>query len=467
MKCSAALLCALAALAVPSSGLIYQLREVEVDEFSFALREAFGVMAGGYFEINLSLTPSMYPSFEGHMPPNLSIMLCTDTQVLKLHLDAKNPATCRRDAMVCKDVTEFKQGNKPVFHRRYEINEYGLYYVVVINCPNNTNDRMVPFNYNGTFVVMNPRGEHLPAGWMPRPGMHVILTAMWTCTLAWWLWCWLPLVRTASRLHATYAVFPLLKVVACLAAARYWRWLSENGSVPASADVRLPMWAAQTAAEAYFFLVMMLTGCGWCVLRGALAPVSAYIAMLTMCVASTNVVHLLQWNNLSQLMAWLSYVVTRVIVVVFVFVVVNKNIAEVHDREGIFTVMPQAPGTPQYAATERLHILSSFKHVLVLWVVSNMLIYFALIVFIKEWFWVTDLLYECLDLIFFLLTGIVYRVRLAVVYETYTPPGASAADAAEPLHAVHSESLQRRVAQLLQQQQQQQQQQQRRSSSSD
>lgn len=167
----------------------------------------------------------------------------------------------------------------------------------------------------------------------------------------------------------------------------------------------------------------------------------------------------LKSDSLTQLTIWLAHVLLRITAVLHSFVLVNRNIQDLDAHaliDGLGVAADIPADSPIVVFTERRNILMSYKQLVVGWLVADLAIYFALLVFVKDWVWVPDMLYECTVLIFFLCLSVVLRVRP-------TPVLAAERGQQEPnARPIHNARLQQRVALLLQQQREQQQQQQQR-----
>eukprot|EP01105_Mastigella_eilhardi_P013930 TRINITY_DN3173_c0_g1_i2.p1 TRINITY_DN3173_c0_g1~~TRINITY_DN3173_c0_g1_i2.p1 ORF type:complete len:452 (-),score=122.54 TRINITY_DN3173_c0_g1_i2:1480-2757(-) len=378
--------------------------------------------------------------------PVIAFAMCSDSEAAQLSTTATKDIC----ANTCTVLSKTVNGEVAI---DFVVKKYDVYYFLLFNCLND--EKLDPYIASIELTMLNPDGEHLPCGYMPYPTMFTILFFFWIATAVLWMYSWISRWRKHVLLHDVMSLFPILKFLWCAINVYYWTWYSNNGtSVSTAVDLLYRL--GLTSYQACFYSVLVLLGSGWKLLHNSIRRDLPWLIALLVGVIVAVCAQLAGDGSVLQVTVRLGFVIFRVVVVVYVFVTVNRNLRDVEMR--VVDMQDPPPGSQIYIDQEQQRMLMSFKAVLVLWLVANMMIYFVLLIFINDWVWVVELQYECLDLLVFICIAIIYRARDISVFwgaPILAGPGAGAGAAAAavadgpPGGWAQNENLQRRVQMLL------------------
>jgi len=352
----------------------------------------FGYFQGGTLDVSIQK--------ETNNGAEQWLLLCTPTEITNLfnfNADACNVL----DNNTCTLSVPFRT-NMTITN--FVIPEYGVYYLEIFNC-----DKF-QFKAKTNIILLNPDGDNLSFAYIPLPSLFIILLFIWTFVAFVWCFNWIKFRNQMYKLNLLMTIYPIVKLLYSGMAAFYWKTYSVDGDVPNSLDYLFIFFII--LEEAVFYVVLLLTACGWGLNKEKLEA-DKYMILGVLCsLAITRILGYLV-HQLFFLLSFLTYI----IIIVTIFRFVNTNLRDLHVelRDNPRPIDP----TTRNPTIEQEKMLKIFKIIMLSYIALVMMNALFQLLFLRDYQWVTDMMKELLELLVFISVIWTFRLRSLNVYYTF------------------------------------------------
>ncbi|KAJ0235091.1 Protein CANDIDATE G-PROTEIN COUPLED RECEPTOR 6 [Hirschfeldia incana] len=220
------------------------------------LLQKFGFTQTGHVTISISSSSSQNPSRTG-------FYLVEEEMVLRVDIELqKNPSFCVLDSHY---VHHFDQS--------YQVTSPGVYSLFFASCVPGTK---VSMKFQTEMYNLDPNGSkyYLPAGSTQLPGLFFVLTLCYLTFFGLWVYlCY----NKKQRIHVLIAALLLTKALSLVCAAEVKHYVSTTGTPHGWS---IPFYVFQFMANVLLFMVIVLVGTGWSLLKPKLQEKEKKLLMM-------------------------------------------------------------------------------------------------------------------------------------------------------------------------------------------
>jgi len=349
---------------------------------------SFGFLKGGTLDANIT---------SGNR--NVWFLICSTTEMSALF--NYNPDVC--GVVSNSSCTLALSFTNSLAISQFSAPQYGMYYVELINCDDPSIQATVHM------VLLNPDSDHLSFSYIPYPDLFAILCIIWIAFIVVWV-SNLVLYRTQpSKVNRMMITLPIIKIVYCSLGIFYWKTYSIDGTISDRiADSFVIFIILQ---EAIFYAVLMLIACGWGILTDHLKLEKYIIIAVVVGLIGTRALgYFVNW--LFILMSFLTYII--IIVMIFRFVNFNLHLLHIQLRDNPPPISND--GSLRNPIAEKESKLKTFKFVILAFIALVMTISLFQLLLFRDYPWVSDMLYQLLDLMTFISIGYIFRLQDPTAY---------------------------------------------------
>ena len=378
--------------------------------------QPFGFLPGGTAEVEIRYNP-------GDMP--LVFLMCTDSQLARLNREYGSvSALCEAGPDVPCDLAA-GLGNG-TYALANTFTKQGVYYALLGNCGN------VGVSVSFSYTFLNPGGEQLSFGDIPRPKMYTYLALLWGLVLLAWGANRALYFRSPIKLHAVLGAAAAAKLTYTVTAALHWSHLSRYGEP--DADIEFAHNAALVGDNAAYYALLFLYAKGWCI-----SVVDLYQQDLRLFGATSFV--------LAATTAFDAYYHGGYLFIVIIVYVVLGRLLFTSVAENISTIRAQLWSihqadidpltTPVHA---KLLLFATLQKGLIYFIISLVALSIANVFFLSHYAWVSAAITQGAQLAFFIVMFYALRLRNFSRYES-TPPQSSSSPQSAPSSSSMPSSL--------------------------
>mmetsp|Transcript_24310 Transcript_24310/g.34099 ORF Transcript_24310/g.34099 Transcript_24310/m.34099 type:complete len:424 (+) Transcript_24310:85-1356(+) len=348
----------------------------------------FGFLEGGNAHINITTQPDN---------AQLYFLFCTENQNTELFgFGTPEPCKIGITNQTCELSVQF-QGHLELDKN---VTKYGVYYLYLANCD------ALTITGNAYYTLVNPAGQHLGFGYIPLPALFTILTGTWFVISVLWCFTWIKnktvctiFIRQQSiKFYSVVSIFPIVKFVYAIIGVFYWGSYARDGSVSVSAFMLYGF--LYILMRSVFYSVLLLIATGWGVLRDSLESEKYVIGGTIGGLIATLIAGFLL-HGLFILLTFVIYIV----VIVLIFRYINYNLYRL-ETEG-----SNRPDVSRIVVQDKEEMFKTFKVIMLAYIAIVMVIALFEIMFLLNYPWVTEMLYELLELTVFICIGYTFRQK--------------------------------------------------------
>ena len=279
-----------------------------------------------------------------------------------------------------------------------------MYYFALMNCVGDT----IAMSYEYEYV--NPNGQQLGWDLIPLPLLYTCLFCVWLPITVIWCINWFTHRRMKIKLHIIISMYPISKTFWSVLGAIYWHYWSLHGNAP--------KWYTILYESYYIFnrcvlgAIFLLIARGYCIVEDSIGYDKLVISGVILMIVGTELGGIL-YGGLLRLLVMGSYAV----IVFLIFVYINRSMDKLQQQRNdpsIDEVGTHLHGVNMHDRKRKM--LRKFNMAMVAYVVLAVLVVWLQVMFLFDYTWVVQLMYETLELGMFILIGSTFYLRRDNIY---------------------------------------------------